>query len=263
MVKWLKEIDELLRGNKTAPELLAEGTGQLGLGLHVGMALLLGAAYGVCMGLFSVLSRTPAVPQQLLASTVKVPLLFLCALAVTFPSLYVFSALLGARLSPLDALRVVVASVVVNLAVLASFGPITAFFTLTTTSYHFMKLLSVFFFGISGFIGLGFLLTTLRRLEAAAGPAVVEAERVDEGGVTDDPSGRELRSAGRALRADRPVSHRLFKVWVILYSLVGAQMAWILRPFIGTPDLPFTWFRQRGDNFFLDVLRTIGELFGG
>jgi len=259
MPQWLKELDELLRGNKTKPESLAEGTGHLRLGLYAFSGILLGLIYGACMGLYSVLSRTPPVYDQLLASTVKVPLLFFLTLVVTLPSLYVFSALMGSRLTLADALRVIVASITVNLAVLASFGPITAFFTFTTTSYHFMKLLSVFFFVMSGMIGLGFLLKMLQRLESpGGGEAAAEGARSavgQEAGAVD---------AGLVFRAEekRNVGRRLFKVWIILYAVVGAQMGWILRPLIGTPDLPFTWFRQRGGNVFLDVLQTVKELFG-
>jgi hypothetical protein len=39
-------------------------------------------------------------------------------------------------------------------------------------------------------------------------------------------------------------------------------MAWLLRPFIGAPGLPFEWFRSREANFFVDVVRTMGELLG-
>ena len=49
---------------------------------------------------------------------------------------------------------------------------------------------------------------------------------------------------------------------VIVCAMVGAQMSWVLRPFIGSPDMKFTWFRERQSNFFLDVIRSIGELFG-
>ena len=49
-----------------------------------------------------------------------------------------------------------------------------------------------------------------------------------------------------------------------LYALVGAQMAWILRPFIGSPHyVAFRWFRPRGGNVFIDIIRTIGEFLGG
>jgi hypothetical protein len=55
----------------------------------------------------------------------------------------------------------------------------------------------------------------------------------------------------------------VFQVWVVLYALVGAQMGWILRPFIGAPELPFVWFRGREANVFMDVIRALGELLGG
>ena len=39
----------------------------------------------------------------------------------------------------------------------------------------------------------------------------------------------------------------MFQVWILLYGLVGAQMSWVLRPFIGSGE--FKWFRERGDDF--------------
>jgi len=248
MRQWLHELDELLRGGKTQADRLAVGTDHLPVGLYAVVCVVLGAIYGAAMGLYSVLSREPAVPIQVPASAIKVPMLFLCTLIVTFPSLYVFSALLRTRLRPVDAMRLLVASITVNLAVLASFAPITVFFTLTTTSYPFMKLLSFAFFVVAGLIGLGFLLKALNRLEVPASPVPDEGEaaeaQYDEAAPAPNRSGR-----------------RVFRVWLVIYSLVGAQMGWVLRPFIGTPDLPFTWFRQRGGNVFLDVIRTLGELF--
>ena len=247
MANWLRELDDLLRGRKADPRQLAEGTEHLRLGPHASMAVVLGAVYGLSMGLYAVVSRTPPVPAQLAASAVKVPALFLLTLAVTFPSLYVFSALVGSRLGPAAVLRVVVSAITVNLAVLASFAPITAFFTLTTTSYPFMKLLSVFFLAASGVVGLAFLLNLLRRIEGAA-----PAEAAQPNG---DTAAAEPGDGG-------PVARNLFKVWLVVYALVGVQMAWLLRPFIGSPDLPFAWFRQRGGNVFLDLMGTIGEFLG-
>ena len=34
----------------------------------------------------------------------------------------------------------------------------------------------------------------------------------------------------------------VFRLWVVVFALVGAQMGWVLRPFVGNPNLPFTWF---------------------
>jgi hypothetical protein len=46
-----------------------------------------------------------------------------------------------------------------------------------------------------------------------------------------------------------------------MYAVVGAQMGWILRPFIGSPDLPFELFRERQSNFFQAVWRAFVDLF--
>ena len=133
MVEWLKELDDLLRGNKTKAERLAEGTGHIRLEPLVAVSILLGVAYGLFMGLYAVVTRPEPCVAQLFSAAVKVPALFFLTLVVTFPSLYVFGALLGVKLGAMDTLRVIVAAVAVNLAVLASFGPITGFFTLSTT----------------------------------------------------------------------------------------------------------------------------------
>ena len=63
------------------------------------------------------------------------------------------------------------------------------------------------------------------------------------------------------LRA-QTTAENVFHVWLVLYALVGAQMGWILRPFILDPDLPFVLFRGREQNVFIDVVTSIGKLFG-
>jgi len=259
---WLKELDDVLRGRKADPHLLTNGTGHIQIQPLIVVSVLLGIVYGVFMGLYAVATRTPPSLAQILASALKVPALFFLTLVVTFPSLYVFSALFGVRLGPKDTLRLILVPIAINLAVLASLGPITGFFTLSTTSYGFMKLLNVFFFAISGVIGLKVLLTMLSRLEEAQMPpaVLVPATSLPDGGGEVRPP----TPAGSAPRIspDRRMARTTFHVWIVIYALVGAQMGWILRPFIGSPDLPFHWFRSREANIFVDILRTLGELLG-
>lgn len=57
-------------------------------------------------------------------------------------------------------------------------------------------------------------------------------------------------------------ANSIFRIWVLIYDLVGAQMGWLLRPFIGDPSLPFQWFRPRSGNFFLAVVSALQNLFG-
>jgi hypothetical protein len=257
---WLKELDDVLRGHKADPRLLASGTTHVPIQPLVGASILLGMAYGVCMGLYAVATRAPASPMQMIACAVKVPALFFLTLVVTFPSLYVFSALLGVRLNPKDTLRLILVPITVNLAVLASLGTITAFFTLSTTSYHFMTLLNVVFFTVSGVIGLKILLTMLSRLEEAQRPRAVPGPISSPADSAGPPEPAKAPTLSRP--QDDTVARATFRVWVVIYALVGAQMGWILRPFIGAPNLPFAWFRHREANIFIAVIRTIQTLLG-
>jgi hypothetical protein len=251
-------LDRLLRGDTTRPDLLREGRIDVPGGGMALMIVLLGALYGLCMGSYSLLKEVPASLQdpsprsmQLLASAIKVPALFYLTLLVTFPSLYVFNALVGSRLSLLNVLRLLVASLAVNLAVLASLGPIVLFFSISTKSYPFVLLLNVAAFSVAGVLGLAFLLQTLHRMSL---PAWTETPA-----PTGDPSALDMPTGQTLGRHTQLV----FRCWTVIFGLVGAQMGWVLRPFVGSPALPFEWLRERHSNFFEAVLRAIQSLFTG
>lgn len=38
---------------------------------------------------------------------------------------------------------------------------------------------------------------------------------------------------------------RILQIWILVYGFVGAQMAWSLRPFIGSPDREFEFLREQ------------------
>jgi hypothetical protein len=259
-LSWFLSIDRLLRGGYTRPEDLEGGRVGLPASRLVGIGTLLGAAYGAFMGIFAGLRGEHATWLQVLASAGKVPLLFLLTLSVSVPSLYVFSALSDSRLAFRDTLRLLLAAIAVNLALLASFGPVTAFFTLSTESYAFMVLLNVLFFAVAGFVGLAFLRRALGSVfgPAPAPPAAPPPQHAPAAAAHTLPQQPYVplpRSLSPAAR-----SQRVFRVWTVIYGIVGAQMAWILRPFVGTPDLPFSLFRPRESNGFMAVLRALGEL---
>ena len=133
------------------------------------LILLLALFYGFCMGMYPGCRVEDPSWLRWLACTLKIPALFLLTLCVTFPSLYVVNALVGSRLQLLAVLQLLVAALAVNLAVLASTGPIVAFFSFSTTNSPFMVLLNVLVFAISGLLGMIFLLQTLHRLSAIPG----------------------------------------------------------------------------------------------
>jgi hypothetical protein len=256
----LRDIDALLRGQFTKREDLQAGRVTSPVRSLVVASLLLGGVYGMFMGLFALLRSGGAQWGQIIATTIKVPLLFLLTLVVTFPSLYVFSALARSKLAAPQTLRILLGAIAVNLAVLASFGPVTGFFTLSTSSYPFMIVLNVVFFGIGGLIGVGILRKAL--------DAVFERKRAEPMPPPPDPTPGELtpvevhQPALMSVRRDpEDRAGAVFRIWAIIFGVVGAQMGWILRPFVGTPSMPFELFRARESNFFAAVIGALRQLF--
>jgi hypothetical protein len=62
---------------------------------------------------------------------------------------------------------------------------------------------------------------------------------------------------GAQQAAEAARAKTIFFAWAIIYGAVGAQMGWILRPFVGAPDLPFELFRVRESNFFEAFLHSL------
>lgn len=263
----LQQLDRLLRGELTHPEALRGGTLRVSVDRLALAVLLLGMIYGACMGCYALFDTHGTSLPQFLMTVGKVPLLFALTVIVTFPSLYVFNALVGSNLGLLATARLVAASLAVMLAILASLGPIVAFFSLSTTGYHFMLLLNVAVFTVAGLLGLRFLLSTLHHLigqEEAAGPPPGAEPGAPHGALHD--AGAELIPAPPALRHGATRSgavSQVFFLWIGVFGLVGAQMAWVMRPFLGHPGGQFVLIGMRQSNFFEAILKTLGAALGG
>jgi hypothetical protein len=52
----------------------------------------------------------------------------------------------------------------------------------------------------------------------------------------------------------------VFGCWMVAFALVGAQMSWVLRPFLGNPTQPFSFFRVRDSNFFEAIWHHLAHL---
>lgn len=302
MREWIKSLDGLLRGEATKPDALKRGLIEVPAGGMLMLIAVLGAFYGVCMACFAAFNRPVAdALWQMVASAAKIPLLFLLTLLVTFPSLYVFNALIGSRLTLRAVWQLLVATLSVMIAVLASLGPVVAFFSFSTTGYSFMLMFNVLMCSVAGILGMKFLLFTLQRLttvfkegsepskpvvsppppvapapmpSVVAPPEAVPASSQTVAAVdvatpppfsppsipvVQAPKGALEKTEGQVFSGD---VMSIFKVWVVVFALVGAQMSWVLRPFIGAPGVPFTWLRERDSNFFEAVWNTFWSLLG-
>lgn len=301
MRQYISHIDRLLRGDATSSSALSFGTLILPVNKILVAGLMLGLVHGLCIGTYTLVNGNDAIFQRLIATMIKVPLLFALTLIVTYPSLYVFNAVVGSRLKSGDVIRLLLASLGVMVAILASFGPIVAFFSVSTTNYHFMLLLNVAVFATAGALGVRFMLRTLERLTHAqqhdgdsddrvstkpddgeslesdappesyddvemiptVGDVSVDRHETDTDDDGDRVSEVFLQRKNRQGALDRsgepvdPNVRRLFRIWIVVFGLVGAQMGWVLRPVVGDPNLPFEWLRGRESDFFEAVLSAV------
>ena len=203
LLGWFVALDRILKGEATRISDLRDASIAVPIRGLSFVLILLGMLYGVCMGCYALVNHDNG--MQLLASTVKVPALFFLTLLVTLPSLYVFNALVGSRLTVGGLVRLFIATLGVNLAVLSSLGPIVAFFSVNTTTYAFMVLLNVIVFAIAGLLGLSFLVQTLQRLHICATARRRERSR---SGATAQVSRRRLAKRCRAGNRSRRSSRR-------------------------------------------------------
>ena len=192
-------------------------------------AVLLSAFYGLSMGLLGFRQSAGQGFLQMMTSAVKVPALFLLSTAVCFPVLYIVQVLMGARLAFTQTLALILMALTLNGVLLASCAPIIFFFVLTGSDYHFMKLLHVAVFGFSGIWSMMSLWLGLR--------AMCEKSSLYP-----------------------PVAVTILKVWILVFAFVGTQMAWSLRPFVGSPDMKFQIFRQQESNFYAGIWNSITNL---
>ncbi len=264
-MRGLREIDRILRGDLNSASNLRER----GIALHLGHVILanilLAAFAGACLGVFGVANRDEPEFRFMLADAIKVPLLLGLTLAITFPSLYVFNALVGSPLSVAQLGQLMAATLSVLVAVLASFGPIVAFFSITSTSYPFILLLTVAVFIVASGFAMNFLWRavlnwTIRSVRPQTIPPS-EANHSESVHATN-PVGSEHPETISNVLTDWAVI-KVFAIWIIAFALVGTQMSWVLRPFIGAPEMDFTWLRPRHDSFFEAVAKAIRLLLFG
>lgn len=208
MLHLFRIVDRLLRGAARRDEPAApEPTRAVGMWTGLVIVAVGGIAYGGVMGMFGGFGADR--PLQICFSAMKVPLLIVVTTALAMPSFFVLNTLLGLRDDFAEAARAVASTQSAVAVVLASLAPYTAVWYLSTTDYH----------------------------EATAFNAVMFA-------IASLAAQWVLRRR-YALLIARNRRHRVMMwCWLCVYAFVGIQMGWVLRPFIGQPGVPVTFFRE-------------------
>ncbi len=187
------------------------------------LAALLGSAlFGLALGSFS------QSPPQILSSMLKVPLLLLGTAALCFPTFHILQSWRSSRaLSLSEAAALQSTSLAAVALVWGSLAPPLIFLVGSTVHYHLSQFLSLLVGALGGVVGLSVLLGGYRELSDGEGPR--------QGGF--------------------------LVIYFVIFAAVGGQLAWMLRPFLGSPLLPFQLFRPADPaegNMFLLVLRLLG-----
>jgi hypothetical protein len=204
----LLSINDLLRAR--APRAtggLSASVPDIPLHKVVTFILIFGLLYGSVMGAYGgVLGERW---KQVLFSAVKVPFLLLGTFVVSLPTFFVISTLMGVRSDFGESVRALLATQAALTIILASFSPFTALWYLSVNHYQAAILFNAVMFGL----------------------ASVSAQML-------------LRRFYAPLIARNPRHRAMLRIWLVLFAFVGIQMAWVLRPFIGDPDMPTRFFRQ-------------------
>jgi len=221
------EIATLLRGETETISAWSECWSAQRFALHVAVIVLGAGLYGAAMGWWRD-------PQQALYVAIKFPLIILLTTAG--------NALLNAMLAPLLGLNIpfrqsfsaIVMSFAITAAILGAFSPVMAFMiwnappmspqAVSGATYSLIKLANVAVIAFAGSTGNVRLFQTLARLGGS-----------------------------------KAVAFRVLLAWLAGNLFLGSQLSWILRPFIGSPNLPVEFFRATAlhGNFYENVFHSL------
>ncbi len=179
--------------------------------------------YGIVMGSYNGF-------LQSMVTGIKLPCLIFLSLLICFPALYVIQYMIGSTMTLAMMTNILLSGFIVFTTIALSFSPIVIFFMITGDNYAFLKLLHVAIFIFSGIFTIK---TILKGLSFSCEKKNVYPKL----GLT------------------------IFKIWIIIFAFVSSQLAWNLRPFIGSQDLPFELFREHQSNFYVAVIQSVAGLF--
>ena len=171
--------------------------------------VLFGLLYGAVMGSFRAMASQPQWALQIIYSAVKVPLLLMATFVISLPSFYVMNSLLGLRAGFAAAVRALVAAQCGLAIVLASLAPVTMVWYASSAQYNEALLFNGGIFAVASFAAQWL-----------------------------------VRGYYRPLIAENRRHAWLLWCWLFVYSAVAIQMAWLLRPFIGSPDRAVQFLRD-------------------
>lgn len=205
----------------------------------IAIVFICGSIYGAAMGSYALaMGERTLVAQlpQLIYSGIKVPLLLCFTVAISLPSFFVINTLMGLRSDFGEALRAIVSAQAGLTLILVSLFPITLFvyscLPAGGSSYPLAVLFNAAMFAVASI------------------------------------SAQVLLAAYYGELVNRNARHRwMIRMWIVVYAFVGIQAGYVLRPFIGSPNVAPSFLRK--DSFqnayvkvFSLVCEVLNDVFG-
>jgi len=181
------------------------------------------AIYGIVMGSYNGF-------LQSLVTGIKIPCLIFLSLLICFPALFVIQYMIGSTMTVYQMANLIQSGFIVFTTITLSFAPIVIFFMITSDNYAFLKLLHVAIFTFAGIF-------TIR--------TIIQ-------GLTYSCEKKNIYPK---------LGMNVFKIWIVIFAFVSSQLAWNLRPFVGSKELPFELFRKKESNFYVAVIHSAVNLF--
>lgn len=226
-----QEFSTLLRGEAESLQDWLRSGDAVRLGRELAVILAGSGCYGAAMGWW----RSP---EQALFVAIKFPLIILLTTLGNALLNAMLAPLLGLNLTLQQSFRAVLMSFTISSAIMGAFSPLIAFMVwnapamadknISGSAYNFILLAHVLVIALAGMAGNVRLFRLLHRIGGS-----------------------------------RAAAQRVLFAWLAGNLFFGSQLAWILRPFIGSPALPVEFFRKSAlhGNFFEAVLRTFLQIF--
>ena len=225
------EISVLLRGELPSIAAWTKQWNTRRFAFHAVVIVVGAGLYGAAMGWWRD-------PQQALFTATKFPLIILLTVAG--------NALLNAMLAPLLGLNIplrqsfsaILMSFTIASTILGAFSPLMAFMiwnappmspqAVSGATYSLIKLANVAVIAFAGTTGNVRLFQTLAQLGGS-----------------------------------KAIAFRVLVAWLVGNLFLGSQLSWILRPFIGAPNLPVEFFRATAlhGNFYENVFQSFQQIF--
>jgi hypothetical protein len=224
----VRQISVLLRGEPEPINAWIQRWSTARAGLYVGVIVVGTGLYGAAMGFWRE-------PLQGCYTAIKLPMIILLTTLGNGMLNAMLAPLLGLNLGFRQSLQAVLMSFTISAAILGSFSPVIFFMVWNappmspqaSASYGFILLTHVAVVAFAGMVGNLRLGQLLQRLSGS-----------------------------------KAVARRVLAAWLAGNFLLGTQLSWILRPFIGSPLLPVQLLRPHpfDGNFFEAIFETLRRL---